>query len=234
MPIGQTLTSAVFSLLVAYDTCAASNVGWFGYHLLISEKFPQFVKSLVYCADKYAPLTLSGIVTENKDGTSMVKPTATLPAIIEYWLPYVTKKGHRTTLKIAPRKLVSVNTIMGMPMLGPAQLSLDLRDNVVESGVLDCEPFPVTYRPTSQSKPDFKHVNSDNKKLLLSEIATIDDIDFFHIQKADATACRVALANYDYAEINSEPTAKKAKIDTISVADIDHPTTAVTYPNSTS
>lgn len=234
MPIGPTLTSAVFSLLVAYHTCAVCNVGWLPFHLIIAEKFPQLVKSLVYCADKYAPLTLSGIVTENKDGTSNIKPTATLPAVIEYWLPYKTRKGHRTTLKIALGKLVSVNTIMGMPMIGPAQLSLDLKDNVVESGVLDCEPFPVTYRPTSQSKPDFKHVNSDNTKLLLSEIATIDGIDFVHIQKADAIACRVALANYDYAEINSEPTAKKAKFDTISVADIDHPTTAVTYPNSTS
>jgi hypothetical protein len=186
------------------------------------------VKSLLYCADKYAPLTLSGIITENKDGTSTAKPTATLPAIIEYWLPYTTRAGHRTTLKIALGKLVSVNTIIGMPIIGPAQLSLDLKDNVVESGILDCEPFPVTYRPTSQSKPDFKAVHSDNTKLLTSKAS------YDYILKRDATACRIALANYDYAEINSEPTAKKAKIYITSVADIDHHTTAVTFPDSTS
>jgi hypothetical protein len=66
MPIGQNLASSPFSLLVAYDTCAACNVGYLGHHLPIAEKFPELVKSLVYAEDKYAPLTLSGIVTENK------------------------------------------------------------------------------------------------------------------------------------------------------------------------
>jgi hypothetical protein len=148
---------------MAYDTCAACNVGYLGHHLLIAEKFPELVKSLVYAEDKYAPLTLLGIVTENKEnGVTSMKPTATLPAIIEYWLPFLTKEGHRTTLKIALGKFVSVNTIIGMPMIKPAKLSLDLIDNVVESGVLDTEPFPVIYRPTIQSKPDFSEIGSND------------------------------------------------------------------------
>jgi hypothetical protein len=136
LPIGQNLETASISILVAYDTCAANNVGYIGHHLPITEKFPQVVKSLTYAADKYSPLVLSGIVTDT-EGKSTVKPTTTLPDIIEYWLPFRTKEGHRTTLKIALGHHVSVNTIIGMPMIKPAKLSLDLTDNVVKAGVLD-------------------------------------------------------------------------------------------------
>jgi hypothetical protein len=227
MPVGQNLKSAIFSLLLAYDTCAACNVGYLYFHLPIAEKFPQLVKSLTYCTDKYAPLTLSGIVSEKKDETPVMKPCATLPVIIEYWLPFPTMGGSRTTLKIALGKMVSVNTIIGMPMIGAAKLSLDLVDNVVDSGILDCEPFPVTFRPTSQSAPDFSIVKSDNNKLLST------NAELSHIQSSDAVACRVAMANYDYSDVNSEPIPKKAKIDIASVTDGDHHTPTVTFPDST-
>jgi hypothetical protein len=108
MPIGQNRASSPFSLLVACDTYTACNVGYLGHHLPIAEKFSELVKILVYAEDMYAPLTLSGIVTENKESSvTSMKPTATLPAIIEYWLPFLTKEGHRTTLKIALGKFVS-------------------------------------------------------------------------------------------------------------------------------
>jgi hypothetical protein len=137
LPIGQNLETASISILVAYDMCAAVNVGYLGHHLPIAERFPQVVKSLTYAADKYSPLVLSGIVT-NTEGKSMVKPMTTLPAIIEYWLPFYMKEGHRTTLKISLGHHVSVNTIIIMPMIIPAKLSLDLSsDTVVEVGVLD-------------------------------------------------------------------------------------------------
>jgi hypothetical protein len=137
LPIGQNLETASISILVTYyDTCAAVNVGYIGHHLPIAEKFPQVVKSLNYAAERYTPLILSGIVTDTEE-KSTVKPTTTLPAIIEYWLPFRPKEGHRTTLKIALGRHVSVNTIIGMPMIKPAKLSLDLTDNVVESEVLD-------------------------------------------------------------------------------------------------
>jgi hypothetical protein len=118
------------------------------------------VKSLIYGEDKYSPLVLSGIVTD-PEGKTTIKSTASLPPVIEYWLPYCTKEGHRTTLKIALGHHVSVNTIIGMPMIEPAKLSLDLMDNVVEAGVLDAEPFLVLYRPTIRSAPDFSYVDSE-------------------------------------------------------------------------
>jgi hypothetical protein len=213
MPIGQNKEASTFSLLLAYDTCAACNVGYLGHHLPIAEKFPQLVKSLVYAADKYAPLTLSGIVSDKEGSITDMKPTATLPAVIEYWLPFLTKEGHRTTLKIALGQSVSVNTIIGMPIIRPAKLSLDLVDDVVESGVLDTEPFPVAYRPTIQSMPDFSKINSDSNKLLLTHSS------LGHITAEDATACRVALTNQD---CPVEPPAKRVTIEK-ALVDTDEP-----------
>jgi hypothetical protein len=77
------------------------------------------VKSLIYCEDKYSPLVLSGIVTD-PEGKTIIKPTASLPAVIEYWLPYCNKEGHHTTLKITLGHNDSINTIIGMPMIKTA------------------------------------------------------------------------------------------------------------------
>jgi hypothetical protein len=122
MLIGQNRASSPSSLLLAYDIYAACNIGYLGHHLPIVEKFPELAKSLIYAEDKY----LSGIVTKNKEGSATsMKPTATLPAIIEYWLNFLTKEGHRTAVKIALSKFVSVNTIIGMPMIKPAKLSVE-------------------------------------------------------------------------------------------------------------
>jgi hypothetical protein len=40
MPIGQNKETSTCSLLSAYDTCAACNIGYLGHHLPIAEKIP--------------------------------------------------------------------------------------------------------------------------------------------------------------------------------------------------
>jgi hypothetical protein len=73
----------------------------------------------------------------------------------------------------------------------------------------------------------YRRDNSDNNKLLST------NVELDHIQSSDAVACRVAMANYDYSDVNSEPIPKKAKIDIASVTDGDHHTPTVTFPDST-
>jgi hypothetical protein len=100
LAIGKATAGAQFSLSVAYDTCAAVCVGHLDFHLAIAEKLPQLVKSLVWAKDVYTPLTLSGIVSDG-DSNQYVKPTSTLPAVIEYHMSYTSKEGYHTSLKIA-------------------------------------------------------------------------------------------------------------------------------------
>jgi hypothetical protein len=113
-------------------------------------------------------------------------------------------------------------------MIKLAKLSLDLIDDVVESGVLDTEAFPVIYRPTIQSKPDFSKLGSNNTKLL-----TANSEEYYgHITSSDATACHVALENWDYLiMVDNKPTAERLKFDTASIDDQDD--TAAVYPPST-
>jgi hypothetical protein len=137
--------------------------------LAIAERVPHVVKSLTWAKDKYSPITLSGVVSD-KEGKTQHQPTASLPAIIEYYMPYKSKEGYQTTLKIALGEMVSVNTIMGMSMIKPAKLSLDLNDNVIDPGVLDTEPFPVTYKQTIKSIPDFQNLETAGKSLVTETI----------------------------------------------------------------
>jgi hypothetical protein len=187
LPIGHD-PETKFSLLVAYDTCAACNVGYAGHHLPIAERYPELVKSLTYTADKYSPLTLSGIVLGDEEKAEK-HPSTILPMVIEYWLPFLTKEGHKTTFKIALGNQVSVNTIIGISMIRPAKLSFDITDNVVESGLLDTEPFPVIYRPTIKSAPDFSKVNSDDPKLFSS------NTEYEHVTPDDVESCIQAMSS---------------------------------------
>jgi hypothetical protein len=169
LAIGQSFSGAQCNISCAYDTCAALCVGSSEFHLAIAEKLPNLVKSLIWAKDEYTPLTLSGIVSDDDDSaTSSIKPTSTLPAIIEYHMPYKSKEGYQTSLKIALGKGVSVNTIIGLSMIRPAKFSLDLTDDVMEPGVLDTVPFPLTFKPTIKSLPDFSNVDEAQIKSLHS------------------------------------------------------------------
>jgi hypothetical protein len=74
-------------------------------------------------------------------------------------------------------------------MIRPAKMSFDLIDNVVESGILDSEPFPVLYRPTIQSPPDFSNVSKEGDPKLFTA-------EFEHVSTAQVKACSLAMANF--------------------------------------
>jgi hypothetical protein len=78
---------------------------------------------------------------------------------------------------------VSVNTILGMSMIKPVKLSLDLNDNVIDPGILDAEPFPVTYKQTIRSSPDFQNLESAGKSL-------VAEAQLPHISSRDVQECR--------------------------------------------
>jgi hypothetical protein len=84
---------------------------------------------------------------------------------------------------------VSVNRIIGMPMIHPSKLSLDLIDNVFKSGILNTKPFPVIYRTTIQFAPDFSKASSDDLKLFAS------NTEFDHATLNDVKAYVLAMSN---------------------------------------
>eukprot|EP00978_Attheya_sp_CCMP212_P028529 scaffold98745_cov31-Attheya_sp.AAC.1 len=86
-PVGQTPS---ISLLAAYDTAAVANIGWSDFHLAFAKKFPSAVKSITWAKDKYTPLTLSGVVTDD-DKSKQEALCTSLPVVIEYYMPYQSK-----------------------------------------------------------------------------------------------------------------------------------------------
>jgi hypothetical protein len=169
LPIGQPTDATAFKLSVAYDTCAVLCVGWAGYHLAIAKQHPHLVKSLTWAKDKYTPLTLSGVVSDDEGGSvQSEKLVTTLPAVIEYYIPYPSKQGHPTSFKVAIGDNVAVNTLIGMSMIRPAKFSLDLEDNIIDNGILDTEPFPVTFKQTTRSLPNMAQVTNSSDHTLAS------------------------------------------------------------------
>jgi hypothetical protein len=135
----------------------------------VAKQYPQLVQSLVWAKEQYTPLTLSGVVSQDaSDPDKTEKLLTTLPAIIEYYMPHPSKQGHPTSFKVAIGNNVAVNTLIGMSMIWPAKFSLDLEDNVIDSGILDTEPFPVTYKQTNRSLPNFAAATSSAGQTLVT------------------------------------------------------------------
>jgi hypothetical protein len=97
LPIGQSSADSNFKISVVYDTCAVLNVDWAAFHLAITKQHPHLVKSLVWTKEQYTALTPSGVVSHNEADQWSAKPVTTLPAIIEYYMPYSSKQGHPTS-----------------------------------------------------------------------------------------------------------------------------------------
>jgi hypothetical protein len=155
LAVGQRNTVSIFKLSLAFDTCAVTNVGWSNYHLAIAKKFPKIVKSLTWAKDQFTLLTLSGVVSpEDAKPDSEKRHQTILPAIIEYHMPYLSKSGSATSFKVAIGPNIAVNTIIGMSMIKAGKFSLDVKDNIIDSGILDTSPFTVIYKPTVRAKPN--------------------------------------------------------------------------------
>jgi hypothetical protein len=61
---------------------------------------------------------------------------------------------------------VAVNTLIGMSMIRPAKFSLDLEDNIIDNGILDTEPFPVTFKQTNRSLPNLASIGNSSEHSL--------------------------------------------------------------------
>ena len=92
-----------------------------------------------------------------------------LPAVIEYHMPYLSKAGTVTSFKIAIGPNVAVNTIIGMSMIKAGKLSLDVEDDLIDSGVLETNPFKVIYKPNVRAMPNTLNSNDENKTLLIDD-----------------------------------------------------------------
>ena len=135
------------SIRCAVDTCAALSTGNFHFFSAIAKRYPHCLAKLLAPAD-YAPIVLSGIV-QNQDSAV----TTELEVGFQFHLPYRTTDGDSSSLLVATGPHVSVNTIVGLPFIKATGMILDFVDDVAECKHLDCPPFDIDYRRTSNHVP---------------------------------------------------------------------------------
>ena len=70
--------------------------------------------------------------------------------------------------------------MFGYPSPKPAELSLDVKDDVVKSDIIDTEPFKVTYKNTIKSEPDISNLQmAQNLSSNLLDHITISDVQAY-------------------------------------------------------
>ncbi len=81
----------------------------------------------------------------------------------KFHLPYKTKEGDAASFAIATGPHVPVNTILGLPFQVATGMVIDLVDNVVDCKSLDCPPFTIDFRRTSNHVPVMDELSKEAK-----------------------------------------------------------------------
>jgi hypothetical protein len=113
----------------------------------MAKHYPHCLATLLAPAN-YAPIVLSGIVQTNN-----ATITTELEVRFQFHLPYCTSGGDSSSLLMATGPHVSVKTIIGLLFIKATGMILDFVDDVAECKHLDCPPFKVYYRQTSNHVP---------------------------------------------------------------------------------
>jgi hypothetical protein len=125
------------------DTAAALMTGNFHFVAALAKKYPHCIAKL-YFPEDYNPIVLSGIVQSGGESV-----TTELTVGFQFHLPYLTRDGQATSILIATGPHVTVNTIVGLPLLPFIQATrmiINLSDNVADMRALDASPLPLEYR----------------------------------------------------------------------------------------
>jgi hypothetical protein len=77
--------------------------------------------------------------------------TTDLAVAFQFHLPYPTKDGHQTSFIVANRPHVSVNTVLGLPLITATGMIIDTVNNIVEAKHLYCPPFRIDFCHTTRT-----------------------------------------------------------------------------------
>jgi hypothetical protein len=125
----------------------------------------------IFLPEDYLPIILSRTVHDNAHSV-----TTDLSVAFQFHLTYLTKDGSTTSFVAATGPHVSVNTVLGLPLITATGMGIDCVDNVVDAKYLGCPPFPIDFCRTTKTLPaidddttthyvEFKDVHGILKKI---------------------------------------------------------------------
>ncbi len=148
LQLGQVLgCSKCPAIHCVVNTAAALNTGNLHYFVAIAKAFSLTVAA-IYSAADHNPIILSGIVQQG--GASI---TTDLTVTFQFHMPYFTREGTPTTLLVACRPNVMVNTILGLPFIQATKMVLNAADQVAKLHALDMPPFPLDFHHAMCTMP---------------------------------------------------------------------------------
>ncbi len=129
------------------DTAAALTTENFHFVAALAKKYHHCITKL-YAPEDYNPIVLSGIIQHGGESVTM-----DLTVGFQFHLPYLTRDGQATSILIATGPHVTVNTIIGLPLVQATRMIINLSDNVTDMRALDASPFPLEYRRAAVHVP---------------------------------------------------------------------------------
>ncbi len=113
----------------------------------------------------------TGIIQNSADAI-----TTDLAIAFQFHLPYLTKDGSTTSFVVATGPQVSVNTVLGLPLIIATGMIIDFVDEVVEAKRLDCPPFKIdfcratkTIPATDDEAPTTHYIEFENVQQILQK-----------------------------------------------------------------
>ncbi len=76
-----------------------------------------------------------------------------LSVAFQFHLPYLTRDGSPTSFVLATGPQVSVNMVLGLPLITATGMIIDTVDNVAEAKHLDCPPFLIDFCHATKNIP---------------------------------------------------------------------------------
>ena len=211
------------SIRCAVDSCAALTTGNFHFFASVAKRYPHCV-SKIYTPEDYAPIVLSGIVSS--DAASI---TTELEVGFLFHLPYRTREGDSASLMVATGPNVSVNTIIGLPFTKATGMIMDLVDEVVECKYLDCPPFPVDFRRTTNHVPvmDDNSAPIHHTSAVRQLIEEVENIERYYNAKVTAGSSTSPAANYQSVHFGTSSPTRVAGSDLDSIETTDFPAASI-------
>ena len=178
------------SIRCAVDLCATLSTGNFHYFASLAKRFPHCVAK-VFAPQDYAPIVLLNVVQSHQNESV----TNELEVGFQFYLPYKSSDGEDASLLVATGPHVSVNTILGLPFMQGTGMILDLVDNLAECKYLDCSPFPIDFRQTSNHVPVMDEPSAtvriaESAKNIIHEITHLER---YYEAKVQASSSRSSL-----------------------------------------
>jgi hypothetical protein len=145
--ISTTARAQAFGCVV--NSAAALCARNYHFFAAIAKHYPHCVTK-IFLPEDYLPVILSGIIQDHAHSV-----TTDLSVAFQFHLPYLTRDGCPTSFAIATGPQVSMNTVLGLPLITATSMIISTVNNAVEAKHLDCPPFLIDFCGATKNIPAF-------------------------------------------------------------------------------